>query len=75
MSALTYGRQKPLDAYSANTGNVVLRYPTGYTTPNALFVTGTWLRISVRLGTSGTYRQLFVGRIMQLLGCGRAQVA
>jgi len=61
--SLTYGRQKPLDAYSANTGNVVLRYPTGYTTPNALFVTGTWLRISVRLGTSGTYRQLFVGRI------------
>ena len=27
--SLTYGRQKPLDPYSANTANVVLRYPTG----------------------------------------------
>jgi hypothetical protein len=63
--SLTYGRQKPLDAYSANTANVVLRYPTGYTTPNALFVTGTFLRISVRRVAPGyeTYRQLFVGRI------------
>jgi hypothetical protein len=54
--SLTYGRQKPLEAYSANTGNVVVRYPDGYTSPNALFITGTWLRISVRLGTSGTFQ-------------------
>jgi hypothetical protein len=65
--SLTYGRQKPLDAYSANTGNVVVRYPDGYTSPNALFITGTWVRISVRLGTSGTFRQLFVGRITDVV--------
>ena len=60
---VNYGRQAQLDAYSANTANVVLRYPNGYTTPNALFITGTWVRISVRLGTSGTFKQLFVGQL------------
>jgi len=63
--SLTYGRQRPLEAYSANTANVVLRYPTGYTTPNPLFISGTWLRVSVRRVAPGyeSYRQLFVGRI------------
>jgi hypothetical protein len=65
--SLKYGREKPLENYSSNTANIVLRYPTGYTTPNALFITGTWVRISVRLGTSGTFRQLFVGRLTDVI--------
>jgi hypothetical protein len=32
-----------------------------------LFITGTWVRISVRLGTSGTFRQLFVGRLTDVI--------
>ena len=67
--SLKYGREKPLENYSANTANVVLRYPTGYTTPNALFVTGTWVRISVRRVAPGyeTYTQLFVGRLTDVI--------
>ena len=67
--SLKYGREKPLDPYGANTANVVLRYPTGYTTPNALFVTGTWVRISVRRVAPGyeTYTQLFVGRLTDVM--------
>jgi hypothetical protein len=67
--SLKYGREKPLENYSSNTANVVLRYPTGYTSPNALFVTGTWVRISVRRVAPGfeTYRQLFVGRITDVI--------
>jgi len=67
--SLKYGREKPLDNYSANTANVVLRYPTGYTTPNALFITGTWVRISVRRVAPGyeTYTQLFVGRLTDVI--------
>ena len=65
--SLKYGRERPLDQYSANTASIGLRYPTGYATPNALFVTGTWIRISVRLGTAGTYKQLWVGRITDVI--------
>ena len=78
--SLKYGREKPLENYSSNTANVVLRYPTGYTSPNALFVTGTWVRISVRRVAPGfeTYRQLFVGRITDVIvnygKIGRARV-
>jgi len=60
---LSYGREAQLDQYNANTATVVLRYPNGYATPNASWITDTWVRISVRLGTSGTYKQLWVGRI------------
>ena len=57
------GRQRQLDQYNANTANVVMRYPTGYASPNSLFITGTWVKISVRLGNAGTWGQLFVGKI------------
>jgi hypothetical protein len=58
-----YGRRLPLDQYSAETANITLRYPNGYTSPEALFVTGTFIRIMGRLGTSNPYAQLWVGRI------------
>ena len=57
-----YGRQKPLDQYNAGTASFTLRYPTGYASPNALFVTGTFIKIMGRLGT-GAYSQLWIGRI------------
>ena len=61
---LTVGRQRQLDQYNANTATVVMRYPTGYASPNALFITGTWVRISVRLVEAGSaWGQLFVGKI------------
>lgn len=65
--ALRFGRERPLDQYSANTANVGLRYPTGYVTPNALLVTGNWVEIGIRLGTAGVYKRLFVGRIADVL--------
>jgi hypothetical protein len=58
-----YGRRAPLDQYNADTASITLRYPNGYATPNALWVTGTWIRISGRLGTTDSYSQLWVGRI------------
>jgi hypothetical protein len=39
-----------------------MRYPNGYATPNTYWVTGTWIKISGRLGTD-SYNQLWVGRI------------
>jgi hypothetical protein len=67
--SLKYGRERPLEQYSANTANVVLRYPTGYATPNALFVSGTFLRISVRLVKPfpDTFKQIFVGLITDVI--------
>lgn len=59
----TYGRQRPLDAYSADTASITMRYPTGYASPNALWVTGTYIRISGKLDSEATYSQLWVGRI------------
>lgn len=56
------GRQRPLDQYNANTASVVLRYPTGYASPNPLFVTDTWVRVLVRQAGAGYY-QIFTGRI------------
>jgi hypothetical protein len=57
-----YGRQKPLDQYNASTASVTLRYPNGYVSPEALWVTGTCVRISGRLGT-GAFSTLWSGRI------------
>ena len=63
----SFGRQRPLDQYSADTASVTLRYPNGYATPNALWVTGTWIKISGRLGTSGSYQELWWGRISDVI--------
>jgi hypothetical protein len=60
---LSYGRRAPLDQYNADTASVTLRYPNGYATPNASWVTGTWIKISGRLAGNVTYKQLWVGRI------------
>jgi hypothetical protein len=57
------GRQSQLDQYNAQTASVTMRYPTGYSSPNSLFVTGNWAIISVRLGTTGTYYVIFTGKI------------
>ena len=42
---LRLGRQALVDNYSAGTGTVVLRYPTGFASPIAALVSGTWIRI------------------------------
>lgn len=60
--SINAGRQRPLDQYNANTATVVLRYPTGYASPNPSFVTDTWVRILVRRDTDA-YKQIFTGRI------------
>ena len=57
------GRRRQLDQYNANTASVVLRYPTGYSSPNSSWISGTWVRISVSLAGSGVNRQVFTGRI------------
>lgn len=43
--ALNIGRQRQLNAYSASTANVTMRYPTGYATPNTDLVSGNFVRI------------------------------
>ena len=57
------GRRRQLDQYNANTASVVLRYPTGYSSPNSSWISGTWVRISVSLAGTGVNRQVFTGRI------------
>lgn len=59
----SYGRRAPLDQYNADTASITLRYPNGYATPNALWVTGTYVRILGRLSPNVSYKQLWVGRI------------
>jgi hypothetical protein len=61
--SLTYGRQKPLRRVQRKHRQRCCALPKRlHVAQTRLFITGTWVRISVRLGTSGTFRQLFVGR-------------
>lgn len=64
---LTYGRQAQLDQYNANRASVTLRYPNGYASPNASWITGTWVRISIRLTVLSGWQQLWVGRISDVI--------
>jgi len=56
------GRQRQLSQYGANTASVTIRYPNGYNSPVALFVTDTWVFISVRID-GGSYTRIFTGKI------------
>jgi hypothetical protein len=42
---INIGRQRQLDAYSASTGSVTMRYPTGYASPITNLVSGNFVRI------------------------------
>jgi len=42
---LNIGRQRQLDAYNASTGNVTMRYPTGFASPITNLVSGNFVRI------------------------------
>ena len=55
------GRRSPLDAYRANTATVEIRYPTGYSSPNAAYVPGTEIRITTL--QNSLERQVFRGEI------------
>ena len=44
--SVNLGRKAQLDQYGASTATVVLRYPTGYASPIAALVTGTFIQIS-----------------------------
>jgi len=65
--SLSFGRREQLDQYSADTASVTLRYPNGYSTPNSYWVTGTWVKISGRIGNSGAFSQLFLGKIADVI--------
>ena len=52
------GRRAQLDQYNASTAQVVLRYPTGYASPIAALVTGTFIYIY-----NNSSRDVFKGRI------------
>ena len=43
--SVSIGRKAQLDQYSASTAQVSLRYPTGYASPIAALVTGTFIKI------------------------------
>jgi hypothetical protein len=43
--ALSIGRQRQLDAYSASTASVTMRYPTGFASPITDLVSGNFVRI------------------------------
>ena len=56
---MTIGRQAMLDQYSASTGNIVVRYPNGYTSPIAAMVPGTYIRIKTPNTTDAYYSTYF----------------
>jgi hypothetical protein len=47
---LNIGRQRQLDQYNASTGNIEIRYPTGYASPITYLVPGNYIRV-VNLST------------------------
>jgi len=53
--SFSIGRQFMLDQYSASTGSLTVRYPTGYATPNTAMVPGTYVRIWGPNTTDGNY--------------------
>ena len=61
---MNIGRRKQLDQYNADTASVTIRYPTGYASPDALFVVDTWVVIYGELsGATAPSQPLFTGRI------------
>jgi hypothetical protein len=57
--ALSIGRQRQLDAYSASTASVTMRYPTGFASPITNLVSGNFVRIR----NTGSFKTLFNGVI------------
>jgi hypothetical protein len=53
--SFSIGRQFMLDQYSASTGSLTIRYPTGYATPNTAMVPDTYVRIWGPNTTDGNY--------------------
>lgn len=59
------GRQAQLDAYGANTAEIVMRYPTGYASPNTNLIPGT--QIIIRTVWGGGEQNIFSGRIQNTI--------
>ena len=57
--SINIGRQAMLDQYSASTVSITVRYPTGYSSPIADMVPGTFIRVNL-IATSA---ELYIGRI------------
>lgn len=57
--SITVGRQRQLDQYSASTARIEIRYPTGYASPVAEYVSGT--QVIIRNATSNL--DMWIGRI------------
>jgi hypothetical protein len=59
---LTIGRQQQLDQVKASTGSVSMRYPTGYASPIADLVSGTYIRVRNNTNPASPY-DIWYGRI------------
>lgn len=58
------GRRSALEQYNANTASFVIRYPSGYATPNTTLVPGNWITIRTEIPGNGYGESnLFSGRI------------
>jgi len=62
---LSIGVQAQLDQLRANTGTIEIRYPTGYASPIAQLVQGTYIKIMNNTNPAGAYL-LWVGRISDI---------
>ena len=62
---LSIGVQAQLDQLRANTGTIEIRYPTGYASPIAQLVQGTYIKIMNNTNPAGAY-PLWVGRISDI---------
>jgi len=62
---LSVGVQAQLDQLRANTGTIEIRYPTGYASPIAQLVQGTYIKIMNNTNPAAAYL-LWVGRISDI---------
>ena len=62
---LSIGVQAQLDQLRANTGTIEIRYPTGYASPIAQLVQGTYIKIMNNTNPAAAYL-LWVGRISDI---------
>jgi len=62
---LSVGVQAQLDQLKANTATIEIRYPSGYASPIAQLVQGTYIKIMNNTNPAGAYL-LWVGRISDI---------
>lgn len=65
--SLTVGVQAQLDQLKSPTGQIVIRYPNGYASPNANLITGTFIKIENFTNAPSSTYVVWVGKISNVV--------